>query len=247
MLVRKLFGLAWHAYVQNIRLISFFSVPFLVSFPLALLLPNYIALSGIFLRIRSLGTDVQVPELALLLGVALGSLLLFSFALAAVNTVVRAQRTMVRLKHVDFERIEEATFRTFGVLLLAFGSIFAFALLVSQATFLSESMQLFLRALFTLIVSVAVLFAPQAIVIDQAKSDNALALSLSMLSRKPVLVGAYLVFALALLALNAWVFIQLEPVVFFAPMLGLVTNALVITPFLEVLKVQIYLSKYSLL
>ncbi len=243
----KAFGHAVHAYRQNARLISVFSIPFLVAFPLAMLLPNYTAFSGIFLRPDTIGSQASIVELALMLAVVLVSLLLFSFSLAAVNAVVRAQRTLVNLRSLDFQRVEEATFRIFGVLLVVFASVFAFTLLMQQTGILSGTPLLLLRALFGLAVSMAAIFAPQAIVIDHASVENAISLSLRMVRTKPAFTVGFLAIASVLVALNTAVFIWIGGYVFFAPLAGLAVNALVIAPFLEVLKVQIYLSKYTLL
>lgn len=244
---QSVFKHALKAYGQNVRLISLFSVPFLVAFPLAMLLPNYTAFSGIFLRPDTIGSQASLPVLAVMLAVVLVSLLLFSFSLAAVNAVVRAQRTMVSLRNLDFQRVEEATFRIFGVLLVVFFLIFAFTLVLAQLGLLGGQLSLVVRALFGLIVALAALYAPQAIVIDHASVENAVSLSLKMVSNKTAYTVGFLAVACVLVALNTAVFIWLGQYAQFAPLLGLAVNAMVISPFLEVLKVQVYLSKYTLL
>lgn len=244
---QTVFSHAVRAYGHNIKLISLFSVPFLVAFPLALLLPNYTAFSGIFLRPDTIGSQATLVELALMLAVVLVSILLYSFSLASVNAVVRAQRTMVTLRNLDFQRVEETTFRIFGVLLLVFFLIFAFSLLMVQFGLFNGQASMALRALFGLIVAMAAIFAPQAIVIDHASVENAIVLSVKMISNKTAYTVGFLAAACVLVALNTQVFIWLGQYAGLAPLLGLAVNALVISPFLEVLKVQIYLSKYTLL
>jgi len=243
----KMLSQAIGAYLSNLRLISFFSIPLIVAFPLALLLPNYVAASGIFLRLGSLGTDVGLPETLLMIAILIVSLLLFSFALVAVNSVIKAQRSRLQLKHTDFERMEEATFRLFTVLLIAFLATFAFNLLLYETGVVSERTRLALNALFAGIVSLLVLFAPQAIVIDNASPEHAFTLSASLLGRRLGSVVALIVFGAALVAVNTLVFTTLQPAFGLAPLAGIVLNALVLVPFLEVVKVQIYLSKYNLL
>lgn len=238
---------AANAYLENLRLISFFSIPFLIAFPLALLLPNYIALSGIFLRLGSLGADVTLVETLLMIGILLLSLLLFSFALVAVNSVIKAQRALVKLKHADYERMEEATFRLFAVLLIAFLATFAFNLLLFETRALDEQSRLVLNSLFAALVSLLVLFTPQAIVLDNASSEHAFLLSAALISKRLQHVIGFAVLAMVLLSFNTLVFAQLQLVFAFAPLAGIVVNALALVPFLEVVKAQIYLTKYSLL
>ncbi len=243
----KLLRQAIDAYSENYGLLLVFSVPFLIALPLALFLPNYSALGGIFLRVGSLGSDLGIADVAFLT-VALGvSLLLLSFALVAINSVIKAQRSFNKLKHTDFERMEEATFRLFAVLVIAFLAAFAFNLLLYQTKVLGEQARLVLNSLFTAAVSLLVLFAPQAIVLDNSSPENAFTLSASLLSKKWLAVALLLAVSAILLAVNFLLFNWLSGYVGFAALLGIAVNALFIVPFLEVVKVQIYLSKYNLL
>src|SRR3989338_4537056 len=181
-------GLLKHAfgsYFKNIRLISFFSVPFLIAFPVSLLLPNFVAMGSIYLRIGSvISGDLKPTEIALILGLALVSMLLFSFALVAINMLIRSQRTLMKMTFYEFERIEHYTYQLFYLYLLAFAPVFLVNLYLYQ-----YGLHPTVGALVAAIAALGVLFAPPAVVI----------------------------------------------------------NALLILPFLEVLKVQIYLSKYTIL
>ncbi len=237
---------AWEAYRGNARLISFFSIPLLIAFPLLLLLPNYTALGGVFLRLGSLGADVSISEIVYLLVVLLISLLLFSFGIVSVNSVIRSQRTLSKIKHADLERMEEQTFRLFGLLLIVFLAVFGFNLLLYNAQ-VDEKIRVILNSLFGFAASLLVLFAPQAIVIDGARIEHALHLSSSVLSRKPASVVAFLAFGALLVLLNGLVFTSLQGVYSYSTVVGFAFNSLFIIPFLEVLKAQIYLSKYSLI
>lgn len=234
------------AYYANLRLISFFSIPLLIAFPLLMLLPNYAALGGIFLRLGSLGVDVSLVEISYMLAVLCISLLLFSFGIVAVNSVIKAQRTFTKLKHVDLQRMEEATFRLFLLLLVVFAAVFAFNLLLYE-TQVEERVRVVLNSLFALAASLLVLFAPQAIVLDHARTEHSLLLSASLLSKKPLAVFAFLLLGGLLTSAISQVFTSLQPAFYYAPLVGLAINSLVLIPFLEVLKVQIYLTKYSLL
>jgi len=242
----KVVSHAIEAYKTNVKLISFFSIPLIVAFPLLLLLPNYASLGGIFLRFNSIGTDVSSWGVAYMLVVLLISLILFSFAIVAINSVIKAQRAMLSLKHADVERMEDATFRLFGLLLLVFLALFAFNLLLFEMN-VGERLRLVLNGLFSLAASMLVLFAPQAIVIDNAKIEHAISLSVSVLVKKPALVVAFLTLGALLVLVNSFVFTSLQGVWGMFPYVAIVVNSLLIVPFLEVVKTQIYLTKYSLL
>ena len=243
--MNRILSKAIEAYVANMQLISLFSIPFIIAIPLALLLPNYTALSGIFLRLGSLGSDVSLVETLVMILVLLVSLLLFSFALVAVNSVIKAQRSFNKLKHADFERMEEATFKLFAVLLIAFLAMFAFNLLLYQSGIFSETKRVLLNTLFATAVSLIVLFAPQAIVLDNASVEHAFTLSVGLTAKRPAFVAMFVLLSAFLVLANTLIF-SLLPFTL-APILGIAINSLVLVPFLEVIKVQIYLSKYNLL
>ena len=243
----KLASNALHAFGQNSRWVVLFSLPFLISFPLALLLPNYGALGGIFLRLGSLGLDAGVLELGVMLAAIIIAILCFSFALASINAMVKAQKTFNKLKFSDFERTEGATLRIFGVYLVAFLAVFAFQLVLFQSHAFNEGLRNAVNAVFALAVALLVLFAPQAIVLDNRGVESAVVSSAKILVHKPNSVAAFLALSVVLVLVNAALFLALESVLSFAAVFGIIVNALFILPFLELLKVQIYLSKYSLL
>ncbi|OIO26627.1 hypothetical protein AUJ14_01470 [Candidatus Micrarchaeota archaeon CG1_02_55_22] len=243
----KLASNALYAFSQNSRWVVLFSLPFLISFPLALLLPNYGALGGIFLRLGSLGLDAGVFELGVMLAAIIIAILFFSFAVASINAIVKAQKTFSKLKFSDFERTEGATLRIFGVYLIAFLAVFAFQLVLFQSHAFSDGVRNAVNAAFALAVALLVLFAPQAIVLDNRGVESSVAYSAKVLVRKPGFVISFLALSVFLVIVNAVLFLALDSVLPFAPVFGIIVNALLIMPFLELLKVQIYLSKYSLL
>jgi len=234
------------AYKRNAKLISFFSVPLLIAFPLSLLLPNFIALSGTFLRFRSVASNLSAFEAFFITIVFLVALALFAFAVVAINVVVRSQRTLTRLTHREVEKIESCTMKLYLVFLTAFFITLVAAMLIYQYSFLGAFGST-LSLIIAFLAAVAVLFAPQAIVIDDLSVKHALSASFKMVSRKFGLFVFFLAFAGIVLLVNAWFFMQLTQFFLYSRFLGLVVNAVLIVPFLEVFKTQIYLSKYTLL
>lgn len=250
--VDSLFSHSLKAYFSNFRLISFFSMPFVISllvFSFFFPLPNYVSLGGIFLRFGSIQHDLQLVDFAVTAAAFLASLFLFSFALAAVNILIRSQRTLNRLTEYEVERVEHATFKLFTLLLAAFLLILVFNLLVADMTVSSAGKQAaigpVLGSLFALVVSLAVLFAPQAVAVDDVPLQHAASASFKTIARQFGLFVFFIAFSALLLTVNAWAFQQFDSG--WSRLLSAAVNGMVLLPFLEVLKTQIYLSKYTLL
>ncbi|MFQ5406280.1 MAG: hypothetical protein ACE5DI_03940 [Candidatus Micrarchaeia archaeon] len=239
----KLLSNSIEAYLRNAKLLSAFSIPFLVAFPLALVLPNFVSLGSIFLRFGSVKADLTVFDSFLIVTAFALSLLVFSSAIVAVNMVIKSQRTLLKISAWEREQFETHTLRMFYILLVVFVATF----LVN--VFLYEyGLHNTLGALFAFAVATVVLFAPQALVIDDLKAKHAVERSVAIILRRLPFVFSFFLFAAFLLVFNAWVFLQLQSVFGLnARFLAVFVNALFILPFLEVLKTQIYLSKYTIL
>ncbi len=237
-----LLGHAVNAYSRNAKLILAFSIPFLIAFPLSLLLPNFVALSATFLRVGSVKLDLSALDVIVTLLALLLSLLFFAFAVVAINVVVKSQRTLNKLTTHDTELIEAATLNLFFIFLTAFAAIVGFNLLVFE-----YGISQLWGTVFALIVSSAVLFAPQAVVLEETSIGYSVTRSVSLIKRKFGLFALFVVTAAILFLANTWFFLALSKTIPWARFLSLITQSFIILPFLEVLKVQIYLSKYSIL
>lgn len=230
------------AYGKNFKLISFFSFPFAIVFLLSTKFENFIALSGIFLRYGSIQADITPFDALLTIAAFLLSLAIFSYALVAINLVIKSQRTLKRLTHYEHEKIEANTIRMFTVFL----AVFVITLLLNLFLYdyrLTTSIGLFLSAILSLVI----IFVPQALVIDDLSITNAIYMSISIIFRRFPYFLALLLIAGFLILLNTAIFMELAQTVSFARYLAVLVNAILILPFLEVLKVQIYLSKYTVL
>ncbi len=244
MSVKLLLKHSWKSYSSNLKFILAFSIPLLFALPLASLLPNYVASSGVFLRFSSLQTDLTAGSALFIILAFLFSLLLYSFAVTAINMVVKHQRTLTRIRHTEFEAIEVLTLKLFTVFLAAFLASFVGALWLRDAY---PSKSQFLVPAWSLLVSLIVLFVPQALVIENHHLWSALELAFKVLTRKFYYFVFFLLLSSALILANTALFLALSDFGPVALQAGVTVNALFILPFLEVLKTQIYLSKYSLL
>ncbi len=245
----KIFAHTSDAYGRNGKLVLFFSVPFLIAVPLLLLLPNFATMGGIFLRFGSLPSNINAAELAFIAAVFLVSLLLASFAISAINIVIRSQRTLNHMTHYEVQRIELATFRLFAVLLAATIVILAVNLLLLDVQVSvggkTVPVQPLLGSLLAFIVSGAILFAPQAIAVDDIGPYGAVSKSISFMTHHLKTFVLFLALGSILLLLNDALFLTLLPAS--SRIASLLVNAFLIVPFLEVVKTQVYLSKYTLI
>ncbi len=230
------------AYGKNFKHILFFSFPFALVFLLSLMFENFVSLSGLFLRYGSIQTDLTPFNALVIIAVFLVSLAVFSFTLVGINLVIKSQRTLKRLTHYENEKIEANTMRMFTVFLAAFVIILLLNLFLYDFR-LTSSVGLFLASVLSLII----IFVPQALVIDDLSITNAIYMSISVIFRRFTYFLAFLLIAMFLIAINTAVFIELGSTVPYARYLAVLVNALLIMPFLEVMKVQIYLSKYTVL
>ncbi|MFH0835618.1 MAG: hypothetical protein V1834_00460 [Candidatus Micrarchaeota archaeon] len=228
----------WESYNDNLGLLSLFAIPAVISTFLIFLLPNYVSLSGVFLRWGSVfHQDLTLANSLLIAGVFIVALALFSFGVAAINVVVKQQRTLTRLSHYEMEEIEEATLTLFLVLLGAFVAVLLFNILLGDVE------APVLRNLFALVVSLIVLFAPQAIVIDRYGVGRAIKGSLRIMMTKTRSFVFFLFVASIVLMAFSWLFLYFPA----GRIISLVFHAIILLPFFEVFKTQIYLSRYSLL
>lgn len=237
-------------YLENLRLISIFSIPLLITLPLTLFLPNFVALGGTFLRFGSIGRDISLLDAGVIVAAFLVALLLFSFTLVSINLIIRSQRTFLKLAYRDVERIEAHTARLFAIFLAVFLVTLMFNFFLYEVRFFGVPLHTTLGALFGFALAVAVLFAPQAIVLDDQKTLKAMGMSIWVIERKFGHFIKFLLLAGVLLLVNTGIFIALGSLLsmpLVTKYAAIIVNSLVIVPFLEVLKTQIYLSKYSLL
>jgi len=233
-----------NAYLKNIKMVSFFSVPFLLAFLIPLLAPTptYVALGATFLRTGSMYVDLTGVDIAIIVISFLISLFLVSFAIVAINLLIKSQRTFTNIRSEVIEGIEKYTLTVFWMFLTAW-ILMLIANLVGYEFGINE----WLTPLAAFIVSLPLFYAPTAIVIDEQRPLLALRTSVQMVARRAEMFALWVVIGIAALSLVDIVFILLHSYIPFARYLVLVVNSLVILPFLIMMQVQIYLTKYTIL
>ncbi len=229
-------------YTQNFPVMLPFIAALVISLPLALILPNFIASSGIFLRYESLQQDFNWIAALLVFGSFVLSMLLFSFAIVAINLKSLSQRTSTSLKSWQLEAIEEKVARLFIILVL----FFAFSFIINILLF-ELNLHYTLGLIVSFIISALILFTPQAIVLDELNLNAAIKKSASIVFGKISHSLFFFGIAIALVLFNTSLFVLLQGVIPFASIVSVIVNGALVVPFLEVLKAQVYLSKYALI
>ena len=232
------------SYLKNIKMVSFFSLPFLLAFliPLLASTPTYVALGATFLRTGSMYVDLTGVDVAVIVLSFLVSLFLVSFAIVAINLLIKSQRTFTNIRTEIMEGIEKYTLSVFWLYLTAWVICF-----IANLFGYEYGVNEWLTPLTSLIVALPLFYAPTAIVIDEQRPYIAMKSSLSMIRKQFVYFALIVVLGMAALSLADGVFILLRGIVPYARYLVLVVNALLILPFLIMLQVQVYLTKYTIL
>ncbi len=106
-------------YVKNIRMLLLFSLAFIVAFliPVFASFPTFTDLGGIFVRSASTIQNLNpLTTLIIVVAVFLSSLFL-SFAMVAINVVVKHSRTLSGIRKEVIKGLEEYTGLVFAVLI----------------------------------------------------------------------------------------------------------------------------------
>jgi len=241
-MAESILSLSFKAYRENIKLISFFSIPSLVAFliPAMVNTPVFSALGGSFLRTGSI-PDMTGADLGVVMVGVLISLYLVSFAIVNINLVIKSQRTSTNIKKEVLKGITGYTLNVFSLFLL--GTI---ALLIIQLLTFEMGAQRWLSPLLSLVVWLPLFYAPAALVIDDMRPYRAAQKSVSMVISKLPYFLLWLVIAFVLLAVFDAAALSLLPHKV-GSLAVLLLNSLLLMPFLIVLQTQIYMSKYTIL
>lgn len=233
-----------NAYLKNVKMVSFFSIPFLLAFLIPLLAPTptYVALGGTFLRTGSMYVDLTGVDIAIIVLSFLISLFLVAFAIVAINLLIKSQRTFTNIRTEVIEGIEKYTLTVFWLFLTAW----IICLIVNLIGY-EFGINGWLTPVVGILISLPLFYAPTAMVIDEQRPLLALRTSLYMIARRMEMFLLWMLIGIAALSLVDIVFILLHNYIPLARYLVLVVNSLVILPFLVMMQVQIYLTKYTIL
>lgn len=233
---------AWKAYLENIKLISLFSIPSFIAFliPIFVNTPVFSAMGASFLRTGSI-PDTSMEEMGIIILGVLASLYLVSFAIVNINIVIKAQRTNTSIKKEVIKGITGYTLNVFSIFLL--GTV---ALLIVQLLTFEIGAQRWLAPMLSLILWMPLFYAPAGIVIDDLRPFRAAQKSINIIVSKFPYFLLWLLIAFILLAVLDFAALSLLPHKI-GPLVVLLVNSMFLMPFLIVFQTQIYLSKYTIL
>ena len=220
-----------------------FSLSFVIALliPIFASLPAYNDIGAIFVRTSSVFVNLNPLSSAVIIASTLFSLLFLSFAIVAINVIVKHSRTHVRVRMEVINGIERYTGRVFIVLLLFTAIVIA----ANLVTYGWGSPGIF-AALIGLIFTPFFFYAPSSIVIDDRGVWQAMRASVSYFVKRFDYFLLWLVIAIIVITFFDLVFITVSGTVI-SRYAMLIFDSLFILPFLVVLQSQMYMKRFALL
>lgn len=230
-------------YVANIYLILLSSISFIIAFliPIFASFPTYNDIGGVFLRTASIYLNLNPFNTAIIIIAFLFSLLFLSFAIVAINIVVKHSRTQTRIPSEVIRGLEKYTGRVFIILLL-WTVIIALANVLSSGTGYSG----LVTAIVALAITPFVFYAPASVVIDDNKLSRSIRASLKFFTKNIGYALAWTAIAIAVLTLFDFVFIAVSGTALSRYSM-LIFSSLFILPFLVLMQGELYMSRFKLL
>ncbi|MFN7990647.1 MAG: hypothetical protein U0R44_00660 [Candidatus Micrarchaeia archaeon] len=239
--IPRIFRYAAEFYFNRLGLIVIFSIPFILSILILVLVPapTYQAIGGVFLRTGSLGDISLLDVIIITVGYAL-SVFMVADTIVNINIVIRSKRTLTTIKHEVVQAVGSYATRIFYIYTLAL-----LLTVILQLITYENPLQSWIYSILSLALSFLLFFVAPAVVIDNSNTPKAIRRSVAMSLRNPHLfllwsfIGLFLVSLVKIAADLAFS----NP---FSTYFVLLVNSLLILPFLVVLQTQMYMEKYPL-
>jgi hypothetical protein len=242
----SILGDSWETYAKNIRLVLLFSIPFIIAFVIPLLapLPTYVSSGGIFLRSASIFQNVSAVGVSVIILSLFLSLLFISFAFVAISLIVKGERTYTKHPKAVIRDIERYTGKVFVVLLL-----YALVLVVSDMLSFPLGIQGIVTPVVGFVFSIAIFYAPTAIVIDNKRIFASLKQSVMLVITKPSYFVTWFVLIAVVIALIDIVVIAISGATgaTISTYLLLVINSLFVLPYFIVYQAEAYMRRFPVL
>ncbi len=237
----RVFRNALKFYLERVKLIVLFSVPFLVSILLLSIVaaPTYTALGAVFLRTGSV-PELSIVDVLLTVLAYVVSVFIIADSIVNINLITLSKRTLRDVSTEIVKAMGSYAFRIFYVY-----TIVLLLFLLAQLLLYDSAYRSLLYPAFVIIVSFFTFFVPPAVVVDHSDTSKALSRSVSMALRKPLFIILWSVFGFVVFALAK----LLATVLFSSPFSSyfvILVNSLFILPFLIILQTQMYMEKYPL-
>jgi hypothetical protein len=234
---------SFSTYKKNLKLILLFSIAFVIALliPVFAPFPTYNDLGSIFIRTGSIYLNLNFIDAIIIVASTMFSLLFLSFAIVAINVIVKHSHTATRIRKEVIDGLEKYTANVFVVLLL----FTALLVLVSFLTYYTGYSGI--ATLITAIVLIPFLFyAPTSIVIDDTRTMRAIGHSLGFMKNhfKYFLLWVFASFVLLSV-------VDLIPIIgsgsYVSMYASLVIDSFIVLPFLIVLQSESYIRRFKIL
>ncbi len=234
---------SWKVYLTHLPLILLFSISFIIAFliPIFASFPTYNDIGAIFLRLSSIFLNLTPFTTAVITFSILLSLLFLSFAIVAINVIVKHSRTHTSITSEVRDGLERYTAKVFITLLI-------YTVIVVSFDILSYILGIttLLPAIVSLLIIPFFFYAPAAIVIDDKGIARSMRQSLKYFFTRFSYIVLWFILAIVLLSVFDTLFITIGGTTL-SSYLILVFNSLFIMPFLVVLQSQAYMGRFGLL
>ena len=234
---------AFETYLSNIKLILLFSIAFVIAFliPLFASFPTFNDAGAILIRTSSIFLNLNIFNTAVIVVSVFFSLLFLSFAIVAINVVVRHSRTHTKIKKEVIDGLEKHTGKVFAVLLF-----WLVVVILTNVLSFGTRYSAVVTAVAGLLLTPITFYAPASIVIDENRIDRAMRASFKFFFERFDYFVLWIVMAIVLITVFDFLFVTLTSTIH-SRYYMLFFNSLFILPFLVVLQSEFYMKRFKLL
>ncbi|MDE1851208.1 MAG: hypothetical protein KGH69_00780 [Candidatus Micrarchaeota archaeon] len=234
---------SFELYKKNLKLVLFFSIPFIIAFAIPLLapFPTYVSIGAIFLRSASIFVNMNPISLAVIAISTFFSLLFLSFAFVAISLIVKSEKTHVKIGIRVINDIERHIGSVFIVLL-------GYTIFLMAVNILSyyAGLEGVATPLLGFVAFLLIFYAPSAIVVDNKHAFRAIWDSAKLVIREP----QYFLIWLLLITLVGSVLDLLTIGIFgtfWSRYVMLVLNSVFVLPYFVIFMAEAYMRRFKLL
>ncbi|MFP3278010.1 MAG: hypothetical protein RXO43_00380 [Candidatus Micrarchaeota archaeon] len=234
---------AFETYVENLKLVLLFSIPFIIAFTIPLLvpLPTYITMGSTFLRTASAFVNINMFGIAVIVVATFFSLLFLSFAFVAIAYIVKTKRTYGKVTRDMINSIEKHTGKVFIIFIL-YSAIVILVDIISYPTGYAG----LITSIVGFVLFLFIFYAPSAIVIDNKRMIRAIKDSTKLLFREPQYFLIWLFLAIVVLSFFDELFILLFGT-FYSRYAMLIFSSLFILPYFVIFQAEAYMKRFPIL
>ena len=230
-------------YAKHISTVLLFSIAFVIALiiPVFAPLPTYADIGAVFIRTSSIFVNLTALSVAIIVAALLFSLLFLSFAIVAINLIVKHSRTRTKIRREVIDGIEKYTGRVF-VVLLFYTVIVAIASLIGY----SYGAGGIAASVAGLVFSPLFFYAPSSIVIDERGVIRSMRASAAFFVKRFDYILLWLFIGIVAISFFDFLFITASGTLI-SRFAMLVFDSLFILPFLVMLQSQCYMKRFALL